>query len=396
MKWIRYEEGFKPIHTGMGVTLIFFLFALIYNQIELAACFAAVFALFSFQNIYYSKVGKNLKLLPPRNRSRFLIGSVNEVVFEFENGKIPIWNGTLTLSIEDSVIPAVENLQHFSGIFDFTVPFAIGSGEKIRITIPLEGRKRGIARITRMTIDIPHIFGDGSVLLELAEPIKQENLVYPKIVPLKGEIQPSPFRPGEVDQRQSLFYDVFQPVGTRDYVPSDRFDQIHWTASARMQKLQTKEYLPVTEQSILFIMNAIEKMRSPEDFNLKIERLASYVDYCTRNSIPFAIVINIRTFGATPYMYLPAGTGKIQYQKTLEMLAKLSDKNAKLPFENVLQKVESKGILPPTIILITHEPERFSSFVKRWTKYNQVKLDSFYEGGDDKWLKKELKETGSD
>ena len=83
-------------------------------------------------------------------------------MFEFENGKIPIWNGTLTLSIEDSVVPLVENLQHFSGIFDFTVPFAIGSGEKIRITIPLEGRKRGLSRITRMTIDIPHIFGDGS------------------------------------------------------------------------------------------------------------------------------------------------------------------------------------------------------------------------------------------
>jgi uncharacterized protein (DUF58 family) len=380
MKWIRYEEGFKPIHTGMGITLVFFLFALIYLQILLAACFAAVFAMFSFQNIYYSKVGKNLKLLPQRNRSRFLIGTVNEVVFEFENGKIPIWNGTLTLSIEDSVIPVVENLQHFSGIFDFTVPFAIGSGEKIRIAIPLEGSKRGLSRITRMTIDIPHIFGDGSVLMELDEPIKQENLVYPKIVPFTKKLHPSPFRPGEVDQRQSLFHDVFQPVGTRDYVPTDRFDQIHWTASARMQKLQTKEYLPVTAQSILFVMNAIEKPRSPEDFNMKIERLASYVDYCTRNAIPFSVVINIRTFGATPYMYLPAGTGKVQYQKTLEMLAKLSDKNAKLPFENVLQKVESKGVLPPTIVLITHEPERFSPFVKRWSTHNQVTLDSFYEG----------------
>ena len=390
------RKGLNRFIQGWGLRLIFFLFALIYSQVLLAACFAAVFAMFSFQNTYYSKVGKNLKLLPPRNRSRFLIGTVNEVVFEFENGKIPIWNGTLTLSIEDSVIPVVENLQHFSGIFDFTVPFAIGSGEKIRITIPLEGRKRGLSRITRMTIDIPHIFGDGSVLMELAEPIKQENLVYPRIVPFKGDLQPSPFRPGEVDRRQSLFHDVFQPVGTRDYVITDRFDQIHWTASARMQKLQTKEYLPVTAQSILFVMNAIEKPRSPKDFDMKIERLASYGDYCMRNAIPFSVVINIRTFGVTPYMYLPAGTGKVHYQKTLEMLAKLSERNAKLPFENVLQKVESKGILPPTIVLITHEPERFSPFVKRWSKNNQVEMDSFYEGGGDKWNKDELKETGSD
>ncbi|KAA0966680.1 DUF58 domain-containing protein [Sporosarcina sp. ANT_H38] len=380
MKWIRYEEGFKPIYTGMGITLVFFLFALIYSLILPAACFAAVFAMFSFQNIYYSKVGKDLKLLPTRSRSRFLIGTVNEVLFEFENGKIPIWNGTLTLSIEDSVLPVVDNHHHFSGIFDFSVPFAIGSGEKVRISIPLEGRKRGLSRITRMTIEVPHIFGEGSVLMELAEPIKQESLVYPKITPLIGKLQPSPFRPGEVDQRHSLFHDKFQPVGTRDYVPTDRFDQIHWTASARMQKLQTKEYLPVTEQSILFVMNAIEKPRSPQDFDLKIERLASYADYCTRNAIPFSVVINIHTFGATPYMYLPTGIGKTQYQKTLEMLAVLSDKNAKLPFENVLQKVESKGVLPPTIVLITHEPERYSPFVKRWSKHNTVELDCFYEG----------------
>ena len=72
MKWIRYEEGFKPIHTGMGITLVFFLFALIYFQVMLAACFAAVFAMFSFQNIYYSKVGKDLKLLPSAIAAAFL------------------------------------------------------------------------------------------------------------------------------------------------------------------------------------------------------------------------------------------------------------------------------------------------------------------------------------
>jgi len=396
MKWIRYEEGFKPIYQGMSITLVFFLFSLIYSQVLLAACFAAVFSMYIFQNAYYSKVGKNLTLLPPRNRSRYLIGSENELVFEFENGKVPIWNGTLTLTIEDSVLPLVENPQHFSGLFDFSVPFAIGSGEKVKISIPLEGRKRGISRIKRMTIDIPHIFGDGSVLMELNEPIKQENLVYPRIVPYTGSLHPSPFRPGEVDQRQSLFHDVFQPVGTRDYILTDRFDQIHWTASARMQKLQTKEYLPVTAQSVLFIMNAIEKPRTPEDFERKIERLASYVDYCTKNGIPFSIVINIRTFGSTPFLYLTTGTGKIQYQKTLEMLAKLSEKNAKLPYEIVLQAVESQGILPPTIVLITHDSERFSPFVKRWSMHNNVEMDCYYGGGGEKWSRNELKGTGSD
>ena len=396
MNWIRFEDGFKSLHQTMGVALVFLLFALIYFQVVLAACFAMVLVITAVQNLYYLNVGKDLKLIPRNKRTRFLIGTESDLVFEFENGRLPIWNGTLTLSIEDSVLPAVEDAQHFSGIFDFKVPFSIGSYEKINISIPLEGRKRGLSRITRITIEVPHIFGEGSVVMELKDLVGQENLVYPKIVPLGGGLNPSPFKPGDVPQRQSLYNDVFQPVGTRDYVPTDRFDQIHWTASARMQKLQTKEYLPVTAQTVMFIMNGIEKLRSKDDFEAKIERLASYVDYCTRHAIPYEIIINIRTFGTVPYLHLATGSGKVQHQKSLEILAQLSERNAKIPYEHLLQSIESKGQLSPTIVLITHDPERIQTVAAKWSRHSEVIVDSTYGRGGEQWSKDGLKETGSD
>ena len=396
MNWIRFEDGFKSLHQTMGVALVFLLFALIYFQVALAACFAMVLVITAVQNLYYLNVGKDLKLIPRNKRTRFLIGTESDLVFEFENGRLPIWNGKLTLSIEDSVLPAVEDMQHFSGIFDFEVPFSIGSYEKINITIPLEGRKRGLSRITRITIEVPHIFGEGSVVMELEDLVGQENLVYPRIIPLVGGLNPSPFKPGDVSQRQSLYNDVFQPVGTRDYVPTDRFDQIHWTASARMQKLQTKEYLPVTAQTVMFIINAIGKLRSKDDFEAKIERLASYVDYCTRHAIPYEIIINIRTFGTVPYLHLATGSGKVQHQKSLEMLAQLSERNAKIPYESMLQSIESKVELSPTIVLITHEPERIEAVAAKWSRHSEVIVDSSYEGGGEQWSKDGLKETGSD
>ncbi len=379
MNWIRFEDGFKSLHQTMGVALIFLLFALIYFQVALAACFALILVITSIQNIYYLNVGKDLKLIPRNKRTRYLIGTESDLVFEFENGRLPIWNGVLSLSIEDSVLPAVEDAQHFSGIFDFKVPFSIGSYEKINISIPLEGRKRGLSRIRRITIEVPHIFGEGSVVMELDDLVGQENLVYPRIVPLVGGLNPSPFKPGDVPQRQSLYTDVFQPVGTRDYVDTDRFDQIHWTASARMQKLQTKEYLPVTAQSVMFIMNAIEKLQSKDDFEAKIERLTSYVDYCTRNAIPYEIIINIRTFGTVPHLYLASGVGKVQHQKALEMLAQLSERNAKIPYENLLQSIESKAESSPTIVLITHDPKRIELIAAKWSKHSEVIVDSSYE-----------------
>ena len=146
----------------------------------------------------------------------------------------------------------------------------------------------------------------------------------------------------------------------------------------------------------MFILNAIEKSRTEDDFELKIERLASYVDYCMRHAVPYEIIINIRTFGAVPYMHLSTGTGKVHHQKSLEMLAQLSERNAKIPFENLLQSLDSKGQLSPTIVLITHEPERFRAFTRKWSRHSEVIIDNSHEGGGDQWSKNELRETGSD
>ncbi|MFC5602890.1 DUF58 domain-containing protein [Sporosarcina koreensis] len=395
MKWIRYEHGFRSIHQGMAITVMFFLYAFIYMQVWLAACFAAVFAMLAFQNIYFSKVGQGLSVKFRAKQKRILIGDGEELVLEFENGTVPIWNGTLTLSLEDAVAPSSDNKKHYSGIYDLTVPFAIGGNKKTEIRIPLEGKKRGLSRVTRVMLEIPHLFGDGFVNMELNEPIYYQSLVYPKVTPLGRELKSSPYKPGETEQKQSLFMDAFQPIGTRDYIPTDRFDQIHWTASARMQKLQTKEFLPVSSQSVVLIMNAIEKDRGFLDFEKKLERLVSYADYCMKNDIPYSVAINIRSFGGKPYLLLPSGSGKVQFQKVMVMLAKISDKHAKLPYEEMLWHLESHGELPQTVVLITHENNRVKALAKQWQKRYEVILDNSHERNERIWDNQQ-KETGTD
>ncbi|WHT46873.1 DUF58 domain-containing protein [Sporosarcina thermotolerans] len=269
MNWIRYENGFKTIHQGMAFTFIFFIWSFIFLQPWLAAGFGAVFGMLAFQNVYFAKVGKDLKVNFKAKQKRILIDGEEELIMEFENGIVPIWNGTLTLSIEDPVAPNTDNRKHYSGIYDLSVPFAVGSNKKVEIRIPLEGKKRGMSRVTRLLLEVPHLFGDGSVNMELEDPISYQSLVYPRVTTLRRELESSPFKPGEVEQKTSLFRDTLQMIGTRDYVPTDRFDQIHWTASAKMQKLQTKEFLPVSSQSVALILNAIEKDRGYMDFEKK-------------------------------------------------------------------------------------------------------------------------------
>ncbi|MCG7342694.1 DUF58 domain-containing protein [Sporosarcina sp. ACRSL] len=396
MKWKRYEHGFRSIHQGMAITIIFFVFAFIYLQVWLAACFAAVFAMLAFQNIYFSKIGEGLTVKFRAKQKRILIGEEEELVMEFENGAVPIWNGTLTISLEDAVAPSSDNKKHYSGIYDLTVPFAIGGNKKVEIRIPLEGKKRGMSRVTRVMLEIPHLFGDGFVNMELNEPIYYQSLVYPKVNSLGRELTSSPFKPGETEQKQSLFMDAFQPIGTRDYVPTDRFDQIHWTASARMQKLQTKEFLPVSSQNVVLMLNTIEKERRSLDFETKIERLVSYADFCMKHGIPYSVAINIRSFGSTPYLLLPSGTGKVQFQKLMLMLVKISDKHAKLPFEEMLLHMESSGQIPQTVVLITHETNRMKALAKQWEKRYEVILDNSHERNERIWDSQHTKKTETD
>lgn len=385
MKWTRYETGFSAIQQGMVITFVFAIFSFLLSQLLLTACFAAVFATLAYQNRYFSKVGQHFTLKVKSKQNRILIGDEEELILEIENGVVPIWNAVLTMSIEDAVLPKEVPLKNYSGIYDLTLPVAVGSNKKIEIKIPLEGKRRGVSRITRVVIEIPHLFGGGFVMMELDEPIYYQSLVYPKITPLDGSLKSSPFKPGEVEQRQSLYRDTFQPVGTRDYVPTDRFDQIHWKASARMQKLQTKEFLPVSSQNVVLMLNVIEKDRKSEDFERKVERLTSYAHFCTSHQIPYSVAINIRTFGATPYIFIPANQGKIHFLKVMETLAQISDKHAKMPFEDVMQSMAAKGQLSPTIVLVSHETNRLNSLCYKWSKQYKVILDHAFEGEEQKW-----------
>ncbi|MDN4607979.1 DUF58 domain-containing protein [Sporosarcina highlanderae] len=396
MNWIRYEHGFKSIHQGMAFTFIFFIWSFIYLQTWLAASFGAVFAMLAFQNVYFSKVGKGLIVNFKAKQKRILIDGEEELIMEFDNGIVPIWNGTLTLSIEDPVAPSTDNRKHYSGVYDLSVPFAVGSNKKVEIRIPLEGKKRGMSRVTRLILEVPHLFGDGSVNMELEDPISYQSLVYPRVTALGRELDSSPFKPGEVEQKTSLFTDALQMIGTRDYVPTDRFDQIHWTASAKMQKLQTKEFLPVSSQSVALILNTIEKDRGYMDFETKVERLVSYADYCMKHNIPYSVSINLRTFGATPYLQLPSGQGKVQFQKTMVMLAKISEKNAKMRYEDMLLNMESTGQLPQTIVLISHENDKIRAVAQKWSRQYAVIMDTVSEGSGNEWDNPVLKKTGTD
>lgn len=71
-------------------------------------------------------------------------------------------------------------------------------------------------------------------------------LVFPRIVPLSALRIPSKDLFGDVRVRRHISEDPVRVLGTREYVPTDPMKRIHWKATARVGRLQTKLLEPIT------------------------------------------------------------------------------------------------------------------------------------------------------
>lgn len=80
-------------------------------------------------------------------------------------------------------------------------------------------------------------------------------IVYPKVVPITelGLLSKEPF--GETKARQRMFEDPMRTIGVREHQPGDSFKHIHWKATARQQRLQTRVYEPTTSFNLVVFLN---------------------------------------------------------------------------------------------------------------------------------------------
>jgi uncharacterized protein (DUF58 family) len=81
-------------------------------------------------------------------------------------------------------------------------------------------------------------------------------VVFPEVRPA-ADILPRPEDPyGEQRSPRRLFEDHSRPMGVRTYHPQDGFRRIHWPATARTGRLQTRVYQPVSGLDFIVCLNA--------------------------------------------------------------------------------------------------------------------------------------------
>lgn len=374
MIWQR--EYYGATKTNWVLTIIFLCFTMSIILVQYVAagvfCFLGVITL--LQILYFKQVGQTLTLINNKKRSRLLKGGKSNWELTFENKGVPIWNGQLRLQFQDAVKPLVNVHVGHSHLMEIVVPLTIGKNEVVTVKIPIEGQKRGLSRFKQLELTVPHLFGEGSVVLVHKPMLLMEQMVYPRMYPLKNMRKASPLKPGDSEYKHSLFQDLFSPVGTRDYQPADQFHHIHWKASARMQKLQTKVFTQVANESALLVLNVVNRYSIISDLEERIEEIASFVDYFYREGIPFALTVNVRSFGVTPYLYLPIGDGQKQRQKAMELLSILSKNDNTMPFTRMLSHMDMHENLPVSVVIFTHDVKEMETYVAKWSKDIHVKV----------------------
>ncbi len=146
------------------------------------------------------------------------------------------------------IIPSLrqrrQHLQHL---------FSLRWYERVRRRVTITCRARGYFPIGPVRLRSGDLFG----LTSQGTTSQDEDylIVYPKIVPLEALGIPSLHPLGDFKAPRPLLEDPTRTVGTRDYLPNDPVRRVHWKATARLGRLQARQYEATTAHRIAMFLN---------------------------------------------------------------------------------------------------------------------------------------------
>lgn len=337
MNWIKYSVEDRKLAgiSGFAIILIFISF---YMHSKLALFLAVFFLLSAIANhTYLSRAGNGLEIENMYNKTRLFIGGKGQWMFRFRNEGLPILKGELRVYFDHYVLPqgTVEEEQR-SHICEVVAPFSIFTRQTKQLTISFSAQCRGNAKIRRVELRVPSLIGFGETVLESKNYFKQQAIVYPSPIPVKGLREQMSVLQGANIVSQSVFEDRLGPLGTRDYVSSDSFNHIHWKASARKQTLQTKLFEKISEKSWNVALNISNGHGITGNLEEYISCMTEFAYFCFHKQIPYSLCMNVRKAGSTPFLFLPKGEGREHLQNVLELLASVSTQSISLPYDHLL------------------------------------------------------------
>ncbi len=142
-------------------------------------------------------------------------------------------------------------------------------GESKRLFYQLECNRRGYYQVGPLVLETGDMFGLNRRFRVLTEPMFL--LVFPKIVTIASFDIASRRPIGEIVMTHRLFEDPTRIAGVRRYQEGDPLGRIHWRATARTGKLQSKIYEPSTLAGATIVVDFHQDSFATRDEPLRSE-----------------------------------------------------------------------------------------------------------------------------
>ena len=189
---------------------------------------------------------------------------------------------------------------------------------------PVQCLKRGYFTFGPATLQSGDLFG--FYYKETATQQKDYLLVYPPILPLEALGVPSRDPFGDVRVQRHLFEDPVRVLTTRDYVPGDPLGRVHWRASARLGKLQSRVFEPTTsvDLALFFDVRTVDPPfwgRREQLLETGVLTVAAIANYAVEHRQRIGLYVNdsYRHTGKT--MKVPPSEHAEQFARVMETLA---------------------------------------------------------------------------
>ena len=223
---------------------------------------------------------------------------------------------------------------------------------------PMKCQHRGVFTFGPTTVHAGDLFG--FFRKEMTVDRRDTLLVYPKVVPLEYPGIPSRDPIGDIAVRQHLFQDPIRTISIREYTPGDPLRHIHWKATARLRRLQSKVFERTTTVDLALFLDT--RTTPPPSWGIADQLLetaiiaaASIADHALANEYRTGLYVNEPYRHSASIVKLAPTDHPQQMQRVLEALAQVQGMPL-MPVEDMVS-TEVRGLSwPATIAVITAMP----------------------------------------
>ncbi|MBP1950098.1 DUF58 domain-containing protein [Virgibacillus litoralis] len=317
-------------------------------------------------HLYNRRIGRNLILKIPKQFKKAFPDETLILTIKIKNKSLlPYLNGYISFKIKDHVLNEEYLQSTWRGLNYYQIPVSLPGKSELSLTIPFKTVKRGVGRIKDFNFTFSHLLSFEQLMLYPIEKKFNELIVFPKLqaVDKMREIQNQ--NPGTSVTVHSPYEDVLQPIGTRDYVSSDPFQRIHWKASAKTQKLQTKIYERNRYIAWTIIVNISDRSSLGNLYTSpKLEKILSEAAYITRNIIKDGHEVEVY-LNSDSLVHLPENNDITHLKKILEQLTRVDEGSLIIPVENILYRLYQSQTKSRMIIVIGESDESNNHYINK-------------------------------